>query len=83
MLCKNWLTDWGMWTMKSELEIAKEVMQGKWGTGKAREKAIWGAGYDYNAVQAMVNQMILTGKQIAEIEIDTKDCCGVVVNLKV
>lgn len=69
--------------MKSELEIAKEVMQGKWGTGKAREKAIWNAGYDYNAVQAMVNQMILTGKQIAEIEIDTNNCCGVVVNLKV
>lgn len=69
--------------MKSELEVAKEVMQGKWGTGKAREKAIWNAGYDYNAVQAIVNQMILSGKTITEVEVDANKYCGVIINVKV
>lgn len=68
--------------MKNELDIAREVMAGKWGTGKEREDAIWNAGYDYNAVQAMVNQMVFTGKQIQEITIDTEECCGVIVNIK-
>ena len=35
--------------------IAKEVIQGKWGNGQARKKALSDAGYDYNAVQAIVN----------------------------
>ena len=69
--------------MKSDLDIAKEVIAGKWGTGTERERRIKKAGYDYNAVQAMVNRMIKTGKPITEITIDTKECCGVVVNLKV
>lgn len=69
--------------MKTELEIAREVMQGKWGTGKDRETRIWNAGYDYNSVQAMVNRMIKTGKPIKEIEIDAKNCCGIVVSVKV
>lgn len=69
--------------MKSELDIAREVMAGKWGTGKEREDAIWNAGYDYNAVQAMVNQMVFTGKQIQEITVDAEECCGVIMNIKV
>lgn len=69
--------------MKSEVEIAREVMQGKWGTGKDRENKIWNAGYDYNTVQAMVNKMVKTGKPIKEVEIDTRDCCGVVINMRV
>ena len=69
--------------MKSELEIAKEVMQGKWGTGKARENAIWKAGYDFNAVQAMVNQMIVTGKTINEVTLDGKNCCGFIIKIEV
>ena len=68
--------------MKTELDIANEVMQGKWGTGKEREQAIWRAGYDYNVVQAMVNKMIKSGKPIREITIDAKDCCGYVINIK-
>lgn len=69
--------------VKTELEIANEVMQGKWGTGKDRENRIKKAGYDYNIVQAYVNRMIKTGLPIKEIEIDSTKCCGLVVNIKV
>ena len=68
--------------MKSELEIAKEVIEGKWGIGKDRENRIKKAGYDYNAVQAYVNRMIKTGLPIKEITIDTKECSGLIVNIK-
>lgn len=68
--------------MKSELEVAKEVMQGKWSTGKDRENKIRKAGYDYAKVQALVNEMIRTGKQIKEVSVDLNDYCGIVVNIK-
>ena len=72
-----------MTQMKTELEIAKEVIEGKWGAGKDRENRISKAGYDYNAVQAFVNRMIKTGLPIEEVTIDTSKCCGLVVNVKV
>lgn len=68
--------------MKTELEIAREVIAGKWGIGKDRENRIKAAGYDYNTVQAMVNQMIKTGKQIGEITIDFREFCGYIINIK-
>lgn len=68
--------------MKTELQIAQEVMTGKWGAGKDREKRIWDAGYDYNVVQAMVNRMIKTGKPIQEIEVNMNDCSGLVITVK-
>ena len=41
---------------KSNEQIADEVIAGKWGNGSTREKRIKEAGYDYNAIQAIVNQ---------------------------
>lgn len=35
-------------------EVAKEVIQGKWGNGSARKKALEAAGYNYATVQARV-----------------------------
>lgn len=43
---------------KSIDELAKEVIQGKWGNGDARKQALTKAGYDYSAVQKRVNQML-------------------------
>ena len=40
---------------KSNEEIAQEVLAGKWGNGAERKKRLADAGYDYNAVQAIVN----------------------------
>ena len=36
-------------------EIASEVIAGKWGTGSDRKSRLTAAGYDYSAVQAVVN----------------------------
>lgn len=42
---------------KSVDEIAREVIQGKWGNGAERKKKLTDAGYDYNAVQKRVNEL--------------------------
>lgn len=42
-------------TKKTNEQIADEVIAGKWGNGADREKRLKEAGYDYNAVQAIVN----------------------------
>lgn len=49
---------------KSITTIAKEVIAGKWGTGTNRKTKLTEAGYDYNKVQAKVNE-ILSEKQDA------------------
>lgn len=43
---------------KSVTEIAKEVIAGKWGVGSERKTALGKAGYDYNAVQSKVNELM-------------------------
>ena len=42
---------------KSADELAREVLQGKWGNGAERKKRLEAAGYDYAAVQKKVNQL--------------------------
>ncbi len=39
-------------------EIAREVINGRWGNGETRRQALIQAGYDYNAVQARVNEIL-------------------------
>ena len=45
-------------TKKSIDEIAHEVIQGKWGNGAERKNRLTNAGYDYNAVQKRVNELM-------------------------
>ena len=47
---------------KSNEEIANEVIAGKWGNGQDRVNRLTQAGYNYDAVQAIVNQKLGTGK---------------------
>ena len=42
---------------KSNEEIAQEVMQGKWGNGDDRKNRLLAEGYDYDAIQNIVNQL--------------------------
>lgn len=42
---------------KTVEQLAREVWAGKWGTGSERKRRLTEAGYDYNAVQAMVNKL--------------------------
>ena len=41
---------------KSNEEIANEVIAGKWGNGDDRKNRLAAAGYNYSAIQAIVNQ---------------------------
>ena len=50
---------------KTVEEIAKEVIAGKWGNGAERKARLAAAGYDPDAVQAVVNEL-LAGKKPAE-----------------
>lgn len=43
---------------KLERDIALEVIDGKWGNGEERKKRLTQAGYDYKAVQAIVNKLL-------------------------
>lgn len=43
---------------KSNEEIASEVIAGKWGNGAERQKLLSQAGYDYSAVQSIVNKKL-------------------------
>ena len=45
-------------TKKTVAELAKEVIQGKWGNGEERKKRLTAAGYDYAAVQKEVNRLL-------------------------
>lgn len=40
---------------KTNTEVAKEVIAGKWGNGDERRRKLAAAGYDYNAIQTEVN----------------------------
>lgn len=43
---------------KTNEEIAKEVIQGKWGNGDERKKKLTAAGYDYDKVQEIVRKLM-------------------------
>lgn len=46
-------------TSKKSIDtIAREVIRGDWGNGAEREKKLKAAGYDYNAVQKRVNELL-------------------------
>lgn len=52
-------------TLKPVNEIAREVLQGKWGNGSDRKNRLESAGYNYQAVQNEVNR--LAGAQSVDI----------------
>ena len=52
-------------TLKPVNEIAREVLQGKWGNGNDRKSRLESAGYDYQAVQNEVNR--ITGASSVDI----------------
>ena len=45
-------------TKKSTEELAKEVINGKWGNGDERKKRLTNAGYNYSEVQQKVNELL-------------------------
>ena len=64
----SWVED----AKKSNEEIAHEVMAGKWGNGQERKDRLAQAGYDYNAVQSIVNQLAGGGSSGGSINVGDK-----------
>ena len=56
-------------TPKSNEEVAREVVNGRWGDGAERKRSLTEAGYDYGVIQSIVNQLLganrKTEKEIA------------------
>ena len=49
---------------KSNDVVAKEVLAGKWSNGEERKKKLKNAGYDYNAIQKIVNFYLIANEVI-------------------
>lgn len=47
---------------KTNAEIAKEVLEGKWGNSPERKVRLTEAGYNYSSIQTLVNKMVKEGK---------------------
>ena len=48
----------GSQVVKTNEEIAKEVLAGKWGNGAERKNKLTKAGYNYATIQAIVNELV-------------------------
>lgn len=55
-------------TKKSISQIAKEVINGKWGNNSIRKQRLQAAGYNYNEIQEKVNELIKTNTKDNKIE---------------
>lgn len=51
-------------TRKTNDQIAREVIAGKWGNGDDRKKRLTDAGYNYTVVQAIVNKLMGANKAV-------------------
>ena len=45
-------------SVKSNEDIAREVLAGKWGNGAERKRRLTQAGYDYSVIQSIVNKLV-------------------------
>ena len=52
--------------IKTATELAREVIDGKWGNGEDRKARLTDAGYDYTAVQAEVNRLLQPKKKTVD-----------------
>ena len=52
---------------KTTAQLAEEVIAGQWGNGTDRKKRLTDAGYNYDAVQKIVNQKMAAKKQTAHV----------------
>ena len=56
-----------------KLELAREVVQGKWGNGDARKAKLKAAGYDPAEIQAIVNELLKSKDANVSYELKKKE----------
>lgn len=84
--------------MKSNLDVAKEILEGKWGNGADRKKRLTEAGYNYEDVQGIVNallndtqqepvqeipEIVIAGTEIMEVDVNLNQYKGIKLTFKV
>ena len=66
------LAEWDKREVKPQLKpvdtVAREVIAGQWGNGEDRKARLTQAGYDYNVVQARVNEILNPQPQLKSID---------------
>lgn len=72
-LDKCYITYWEENIPKKTIDqLAWEVLDNAWGSGDERKKRITEAGYDYEAVQARVNELVPVVEKVAQEVLDGK-----------
>ena len=82
--------------MKTNQELAQEIIAGKWGNGLERRQRLEQAGYNYNDVQSIVNSIMADrqsappavpepkqeqARNVLEIDFDPMEFDGIQVNV--
>ena len=52
--------------MKSNYEVAQEVLTGVWGNGAERRERLTAAGYHHDSVQSIVNALVADRDKVTE-----------------
>ena len=63
---------------KSNEVIAQEVIDGKWGNGADRKKKLTDAGYDYDAIQKIVNDKLQDKDDVQYYTVKADDTLGAI-----
>lgn len=63
---------------KTNEAIAQEVLDGKWGNGADRKKKLTEAGYDYDAIQNIVNDMLQDNGDVQYYTVKVGDTLGAI-----
>ena len=61
---------------KNALELAQEILEGKWGNGEERRTKLAQAGYDYAEVQVEVNKLVCASNKKSNEEIAREVIAG-------
>ena len=56
--------------MKTNQELAYEVLNGIWGNGETRKKRLTDAGYDFESVQSIVNSIVYSGEEYPVLPVE-------------
>ncbi len=62
--------------MKNKYQLALEVISGEWGNGEERKEKLTSAGYNYDEVQTLVNEILeyeggIEGTITVEVDLTT------------
>lgn len=62
--------------MKTKYQLALEVINGEWGNGDERKEKLTSAGYNYDEVQTLVNEILeyeggIEGTITVEVDLNT------------